>query len=110
MTRRILIAKAAIYAPLIVYLLLLFGAELSVAMLGKDVAMILHIILFFITLNHHILNQKTPYSLLLLGLALCSLLRILNLSIMLRELAPMYAYMTVGIPLLLCMFLLIFLV
>jgi uncharacterized protein len=106
MTRRVLIAKIALYAPLILYILILAGAELAGVLIGRNMAMILHIILFFSVVNHHILHQKSPYSLLLLGLALCSLLRILSLSIIVRELAPMFAYLTTSIPLLLCMFLL----
>ena len=110
MARRTLIAKIAIYLPLILYILVLLGAELSGVFIGKNAAMTLHIVLFFLVFNHHIIYGKAPYSLLLMAIALCSLLRIFSLSLIIRELEPVYAYVTTTIPLLLCIFLLMRLV
>lgn len=96
MSQETIKTKIIINLLVVVYILCLSGAELIGAFGNTLVALIAHIILFLIFLNQYLLQRQAPYSLLLIGLALCSLLRILNFSISFAITPAIFSYALIG--------------
>jgi len=86
---------------LIGYGLAIAAAELIVAHLHMVTGTVLHALLLFTLLCHYGMARHAAYRSILVPLALLPLLRILSLTMALKDIPPLYWYILVGSPLLL---------
>jgi membrane protease YdiL (CAAX protease family) len=87
------------------YIIAIAGAELLALFVGVLASLACHAILILLLLSHAIVAGQSPYRRILPVLALAPLLRILSLTIPLREVPEIYWYAMIGTPLLLAVML-----
>jgi hypothetical protein len=80
------------------YLMLIWVAEITLAKLSLVLGALLHIIIVFSIFFHGTVCHKTEKAKIYISLSLVSLLRIVNLSIPIVDIQPIYWYILVGIP------------
>jgi len=84
---------------MLAYLVAVGSAEITGIVLGVVPSTIFHAILLVVLLSHYALSEQATYRQMLPVLALCPFLRILSLTVPVKQIPQIYWYVMIGLPL-----------